>query len=460
MTRLAGRSAVRASHAHRRRPAAWVAGILCVVAACGGEAAAPPAVTEGSFAQLQRAVLTPSCAVAGCHVSTSAALSGDLTLTADLAYDRLVDVLAHQPNARRDGLLRVRPGKPDSSLLYQKLLVSGAHAEYGNTMPVGAEPLSAGRLAFVRQWIAAGAPRTGFVADSALLASATPQPTTSFTALPAPAPDEGIQVVVDPFTVAPNYERELFVYRTLGNTQPVYVNRIQTLMRPYSHHFVLYAFQTGSFPCTAPPTANQVRDIRNANGTMNILAMLPMACHVFLGGSMSERGDYLFPFGVALELPAQMGIDVNVHYVNRTPGDVPGEAYANFYTTPASQVQKVARALNMSNTSITIPAGRDTTIGKTFTVSKTTTVFALTSHMHALGTRFLIKVVRQGVVGETVYETTDWAHPAMLTLTTPLVLQPGDGLRSVVTWNNTTSQRVSFGLMSTNEMAIIFGYYY
>jgi len=41
---------------------------------------------------------------------------------------------------------------------------------------------------------------------------------------------------------------------------------------------------------------------------------------------------------------------------------------------------------------------------------------------------------------------------------TPLILEPGDALVSVVTWNNVTDKTVGFGLLSSDEMNIIFGY--
>ncbi len=328
-------------------------------------------------------------------------------------------------------------------------------------MPVGTAPLSQGQVDFIRKWIEAGAPRTGEVADAALLRSTTPQSTSRFVPLTPPAAGQGIQLKVDSFSVQPNFERELFVYRRLGNAADIYVNRIQTSMRPFSHHFVLYSVDetmAPGWPCT--PSANTVRDIRNPDGTLNLLNMIPMACHVFVGGSMNPTSDYSFPAGVALRLPASMSIDLNVHYVNRTAGAIPGEAYANLYTIPAAQVQKVARTLNMANTSFSLPAGQITTVEKTFTVSQTTTIFMLTSHMHAMGTRFQIKVVGGPRDGELVYESTDWEHPAMLTLAQPIVLQAGQGLKSVITWNNTTNHVVTFGLQSTDEMGIIFGYYY
>src|SRR5207245_10357242 len=71
----------------------------------------------------------------------------------------------------------------------------------------------------------------------------------------------------------------------------------------------------------------------------------------------------------------------------RTNAQIPGEAYANLFTVPASTVQKVAHTLNMSNGDITLPAGKETTLEKIFTVDRTTTIFMLTSHIDRKSTR-------------------------------------------------------------------------
>jgi hypothetical protein len=314
-------------------------------------------------------------------------------------------------------------------------------------------------LEFILQWIAAGAPRAGDVANASLLADATPQASAAFQPLAPPAVGNGYQLRVDPFVVKPVFERELFVYRKLGNAADVFVNRIAYRMRPRSHHFVMYAFDSAAPPPYFPPV-DFVRDIRNADGTMDVLSMLPMAFHVFVGGSMQTEFAYDFPPGVALRLPAAAALDLNLHYANRTTSAVTGEAFVNLYTVDPASVQHIAKTLNMSNTSFSLPAGQRTTIGRSFTVTKLTTVFALTSHMHSLGERFQIAIHGGARDGEVVYESTDWEHPQMLMLNAPIVLQPGQGLRSIITWNNTTANTVQFGLLSTNEMGIIFGYYY
>lgn len=442
--------------------------LALVVAACGGTGADSattvehPAATTSTFARIQSRILTPQCA--SCHTTgNSAAVQSGLVLDASVAYANLVGAQPTNLNARTDRLLRVKPFKADSSLLYHKLSwVPGHHErDYGLPMPSGStQGLSEGQLEYVRRWIEAGAPREGDVIDTTLLADRTAQRVPPFA--PLPPPPSGIQLRVDSFAVRGNFERELFVYRTLKNTADVYVNRIETKMRPGSHHLLLYTYDETRSPfCVLRPSADQVRDIRNDDGSMNIFNMLPMACHVFFGGSMTQTGDYRFPDGVALRVPASTGLDFNVHYVNKTGAEFPGEAYANLYTVDRAQVQRIARTLNLSNTDITLPAGKRTTLTKTFTVTDSVmNVFALSSHMHARGERFVVRVKGGARDGQIVYENTDWAHPAFVPLQPALVLRRGEALVSEITWYNDTTRTISFGLTSEDEMGIIFGYYY
>jgi len=443
---------------------------LTLLAACAGDSRVPgqpddspsTSVVDGSYARIQREIFDVSCV--SCHKAGDAnARQSGLVLTADSSYQQLVGVASLQNTARTEGMLRVRAYKGDSSLLFHKLAwVPGHHSrDYGQLMPMGTtKGVTAGQLEYVRRWIEAGAPRAGHVADTLVLRDNRVQ-TASFTPLPAPRAD-GLQLKVDSFSVVPSSERELFVYRRLNNASELYVTRIESRMRPGSHHLLLYTFDESktSFPCNTRPVANATRDIKNADGSFNLINMLPMACHIYFGGAMTPDFEYRFPAGVALRLPANAALDFNVHYVNRSPVSLPGEAFANLYTVDKSQVTTVAKTLNFGNESFTLPAKQRTTVSKTFTVSTRTTILALTSHMHSLGERFEIRVRRANGSEQTAYVNTDWEHPSFTNFPTPLVLEAGDALVSVVTWNNTTNNVVRFGLTSTDEMDIIFGYWY
>jgi hypothetical protein len=93
-------------------------------------------------------VFAPICAQ--CHIGGSAPQGLQLD-TAAHAYQFLVGV----PSNEQPSVLRVKPGDPDSSYLYQK--ITGASGIAGGQMPLGQAPLPAATIAAIRQWIVNGA---------------------------------------------------------------------------------------------------------------------------------------------------------------------------------------------------------------------------------------------------------------------------------------------------------------
>jgi hypothetical protein len=266
----------------------------------------------------------------------------------------------------------------------------------------------------------------------------------------------GYQMQVEKFTVPANFEREIFVRKAIGNTMDVYINRLKFQSRPNSHHMVLYDFRNAN----SMPALNVVRDLRNTDNSLNIITALQISNHIFLGGGTNAGQEYIFPEGMALLIPAGMTIDLNPHYFNKTTGILYGENNVNLYTVDKSKVKNVVKTIDFNNTNFTLPAKTITTITKDFSFSTDVKIVSLTSHNHKYGQKFIIKIKGGTRNGEVVYESTDWEHPAVINYSTPITLQKGQGLTSVVTYNNTSAQAVSFGLTSEDEMDIIFGYYY
>ncbi|QJW89087.1 hypothetical protein HNV11_06630 [Spirosoma taeanense] len=413
-----------------------------------------------SFDLIQQKILTPTCATSGCHASEQdpAFLQHGLVLAEGVAYQNLVGVDSKNSAAKADGLKRVKAFASLESLLYHKLSVYASHhsgKQYGNTMPLGGTPLSDGKIEFVRRWIDAGAPKTGSVADAKLLDDETVT-IAPFEPLPVPAAGAGVQMSIAPFDIQPNFERELFVRKMVGNTQDIYVNRYEIKMRSGSHHFVAYDFRNRN----VLPNLNDVRDLRNTDNSLNLATALSMSNHVYLAGSQAQYMDYTFPEGAALLLPAGSSLDLNSHYVNKTTTVMKGEALINLYTVDKSKVQRIIQTLDLGNTNLNIPPNGRVTLTKSFTFSKPRQILTLTSHMHKLGEKFVIKINGGSRNGEIVYTSTDWEHPDIVTFKTPITLQKGEGLTSEITYNNTTNKTVNFGLTSEDEMGIIFGYYY
>lgn len=438
-----------------------VSAILLNTVSCKKEETSTPSPTEtSSFDLIQQKILTPSCATSGCHASEKDASFAQhgLVLAEGVAYQNLVGVDPKNADAKADGLKRVKAYASLESLLYHKLNVAASHHSgklYGNPMPLGGALLPDGQVQFIWRWIEAGAPRVGSVVDASLLDDKTVAVTT-YEPLVVPAAGTGFQLAIPTFDVQPNFERELFTRRMVGNAQDVYVNRFEVKMRSGSHHFIAYDFRSK----TSLPNLNDIRDLRNADNSLNLATALTMSNQVFLAGAQAQYVDYTLPEGAALLIPAGTSLDLNSHFVNKTTSVMKGEAQINLYTVDKTKVQQIVQTLDLSNTSLNIPANSRVTLSKSFVFSKPRTVLTLTSHMHKLGEKFVIKIKGGSRDGEVVYTSTDWEHPNIVTLKTPLVLQKGEGLTSEITYNNTTNKTVNFGLTSDDEMGIIFGYYY
>ena len=121
-------------------------------------------------------------------------------------------------------------------------------------MPLGDEFLTNGQLEFIRQWIESGAPEKGKVANVSLLDNET-----RYTAIPfepLAVPESGFQFHIEPFTVAPGMDREIFLYEKLNNPEAVYVNRVEIAMKSSSHHFLMYQFNEVLVPSRYPPAGS------------------------------------------------------------------------------------------------------------------------------------------------------------------------------------------------------------
>lgn len=127
--------------------------------------------TSGSFELLQKKVLTPSCATAGCHSSVSDASykQHKLVLTGADLYQNLINGAVTNPKAIAAGLKQIVPKDVANSFFYQKVNFAKSTHQYGNSMPLGSDALTDKQIKFINDWIVAGAPEKGHVADEELL---------------------------------------------------------------------------------------------------------------------------------------------------------------------------------------------------------------------------------------------------------------------------------------------------
>ncbi len=436
---------------------------LIVINGCQKPALGEEEVEKSTWQVIQSEILDKACI--SCHVSGSSfARQSDLVLTADVAYEQLVDRLPHNEAARRDGLVLVgRRGLLSlyDSYLWEKIFFANYdhfyndHPEYGELMPIGGPSLTNGELKLISEWIRAGAPKTGVVADENLLIDTERFVIEDDEYVPLAPPSSGLQLNLGPFEVVANREREFYYFMPLNNPTELYVNRVEVNMRSGSHHFILY-----DYPGDIKPAAGIFRDFYTPTGTFNLETALSVINQRFVFGTQIRKTDYRFPEGVALKIPAQAGFDLNSHYVNRTELPKQGEVSVNLHTISADQVKYVAENIFENYTDILIPANQTVTLNRQSSFRERMNVFQLTSHAHEAMTEFKIFIKGGPRDGELVYVTRDWEHPPIINYDPPIILEDGHGLRAEATYKNTTDKALRFGLRSTDEMMIIFGAFY
>jgi hypothetical protein len=144
-----------------------------IIMACKKEKVAaiymPP---SGSFALLYNQVLVPSCALSGCHLHSEKIDGGHLHgigLSGDSTYLGLINTTPKNYDAQNRGFKIIVPGDTAKSFFYHKINYTNSIHKYGAPMPGGGLTLSPKQIQFIQQWILAGAPLAGHVADSTLL---------------------------------------------------------------------------------------------------------------------------------------------------------------------------------------------------------------------------------------------------------------------------------------------------
>jgi hypothetical protein len=185
--------------------------------------------------------------------------SGGLDLRAGAAYAHLAEA-----PSQASQWPRIMPGEPTQSFLFQKVSaasVPGSFTVAGSPMPVAADALSENELEALRLWIEAGAPETGSVGDSVLgtseyieeLLGVCLPPATPITIEPLDPPpsQEGVQLVMPPYTIPPSTEVEVCLaqYYDLSSVIPAqfqdpargvfFTNGSRMRQDPQSHHLIV-----------------------------------------------------------------------------------------------------------------------------------------------------------------------------------------------------------------------------
>jgi Secretion system C-terminal sorting domain len=412
-----------------------------------------------------------------CH--SNAAHSGNLDLEGSGAtiadkklavFNNLVNKTPSNAAAAAKNYKLVYPGRADLSFLFHKVnnafeptLALGASE--GASMPRSGTALTNTEKEFIRQWVLYGANRNTTVPEGLVRAyyDTTGRALEAFPqgAPAAPAANEGFQIKMGPFFLAPQgragSELEYYQKHELLNlTQTQEVNRLNFLFSNFSHHFIIYNF-TNNGGATIPAG----------------LRLDPNHSNVGLSAAVQEPTDLKLPAKTAFKWEAGRVLDLNSHYINYDATRVyKAEAYVNVYTQPVGTARQEMRSLLIANQNINIPANNQTVttesplvlgaVGQIYT-------WGVMGHTHKYGTGYKVfKRLANGTKGEILYDAAcsggvpgcaapsfDYRHIPMRYYQPFLPIMLNPGFIHQASWRNYGNTAVTFGPTSNDEMMVL-----
>ncbi|MBK9030714.1 MAG: hypothetical protein IPL61_05140 [Myxococcales bacterium] len=258
------------------------------------------------------------------------------------------------------------------------------------------------------------------------------------------APEGWTSLLQGDWSLNPGEEGYFCVYATVP--QDTYVKAFRPIIPLGTHHTVLTRY-SGSQP------DGTVRCNVGTNGQSMIY------------GSGVGSPDFTFPTGVGLHLTAGTRLLLNLHLYNAGDQVLTGTSGTLIQEATAAEIQNVGEIVLAGPTAtLTVPTGTSTQSG-TCNISSITNqpiqVFALSQHMHKLGTNLRSVITRSGSPDIVLQDIPYNFEQQTFQLVAPFVeLRPGDVLTTSCTYNNTTGATVRFGDSSNDEMCFTDLFYY
>jgi len=412
-----------------------------------------------------------SCNSSGCHNSTDKAAGLNLGASSNTVYNSLINVNPTNAAALAKGDKLVVPGYPHMSFLMRKCnngldSDNGIGTGEGTDMSSG---LSVNKREVLRQWILAGAPKTGMVADTAIINKYySGKGINSFPVAPAaPTATGSFQIHLGKIFLAPNSEAEYFIKHRLTLPDTVKVDRINLRMAKQAHHFIIYKFMPGQ----ESSFSDGLRLLNTTNGVGS------SSGKVSLVSAWQYSYDDSLPANTAYLWEKNTTLDFNYHCHNGSVDSVLAiDVYIDVYTLPKTDPANIMYSDIIQNYFFNIPTNQSYSyISPTASSSATKMwkVWQISTHTHKYGKDFDIFYRNSnGTQGAQIFEGFynadytfnqgyyDWAHPPIedfMKLTGNFLdLNPKDGLIYKATWFNYGSTNVGFGFTTNDEMMLFY----
>ncbi len=237
------------------------------------------------------------------------------------------------------------------------------------------------------------------------------------------------------------------------------VNRDEIKFTTGSHHVLLYLT-----PYTDIPTANEQGVPVDTTQVFDCSDGVIFDWQVsnLIAGSQNATGESIvdFPSDVAMKVPPNAVLLMNVHYVNAQPEPIEPEVRINVHTIPDSEVREEGGMLFWFNPLIRVdpmgtglakmscPLPHDVTLGNA------------QSHMHRRGVDYAAVRVAPDGARETIYENTAWEGVPVKAFEPGLAVAAGSRIEYFCGYQNPEARTVYQGPKSSDEMCMFIASYW
>jgi mono/diheme cytochrome c family protein len=313
----------------------------------------------------------------------------------------------------------------------------------------GARRLTPSEIDTIVRWVDAGAPE----GDPAML----PTELTFLSEWRLGPPDQESALEV---SYTPPADRDMFRCFVLPISFPEdrYLSAVDFMpeARESVHHIIAYVDTTGS--AAALDKADPEPGYESFGGPGFTAAAL-------LGGWFPGADAPILPQGVAMKLPANARIVLQIHYSPHSAAPSPDQTKIGLYFSK-TPVRQIFRFMAVENRDFTVPAGDpDYVVSKSSTLPFDIHVLTAGTHMHWLATRNQLDAILPDGSSTCLLRIDQWdPHwQGMYTLREPLPLPSGTEIHLEAHYDNTDSnlhnpnypaKPVSYGEEANNEMCI------
>jgi len=266
---------------------------------------------------------------------------------------------------------------------------------------------------------------------------------------------ESYTVSWGPVAVMPGEENTQCVVKKLGNAAAFHAGTIHNVLNVGSHHMIVY----------------------KTNDTVE--QPTPFACKPFTDLLHPEKGTPVMisqksddtltlPQGVGLAVAAEQFVRLELHYINTSTAPLMVTATSTFMQMPEAQVKDEVGFFFGGDVDINIAPQSMATVGPAYiplpTQLEGVNFFGITGHEHQWGTDVTVATTTAKTGTDTpIYDVPNWQwnEPKTVYLNPAVQVPQNGGFRLTCTFDNLSTNTVTFGeSAATNEMCFFWSYYY